>query len=300
MNGIINVLKPPGMTSHDVVNFIRKTLEVKKVGHTGTLDPNAAGVLPICIGKGTKISQYMIEKNKRYRGELTLGKQTDTQDKYGNIINESNKDVCLNNICEVFQKFKGEIEQLPPMYSAIKLKGKKLYELAREGKTVERDPRIVTIHDLKILKISDDQRVLFDVLCSKGTYIRTLCNDIGNELGVYGYMSFLLRTEVGVFNINNSHTIEEIRELAKLGKIERIVKSIDSPLIYYKNIFLEDRLYNNIINGNKIPFEKINLKEDELQFNDKYKVYCKKSFIGIGNFEKYEDKVFLKMEKVLL
>ena len=152
MDGIINVLKPAEMTSHDVVSFIRKNFNMKKVGHTGTLDPNAAGVLPICVGKATRVAEYFNDFNKSYRGEVTLGSSTDTQDKYGNILETSDKEVSEDEIIEVFKNFAGDIKQLPPMYSAIKYQGKKLYELAREGKTIERKQRDISIYNKEILK----------------------------------------------------------------------------------------------------------------------------------------------------
>lgn len=298
MNGIINVLKPPGMTSHDVVYFIRRTLNIKKVGHTGTLDPNAAGVLPICIGKATKVTQYLLEKNKKYRAELTLGASTDTQDKYGKIISESPVDTTNEDINKVFNQFIGEIDQIPPMFSALKQNGKKLYELARENKVVERKARKVTINDLKILNI-DKNKILFDVDCSKGTYVRTLCNDIGLKLNNYGYMSFLLRTEVGVYNISNSYTLDEIKMFSDNGRINEIVTSIDYPLVYYKNLYLDERFYDIIINGGKINLSKSKECIKDINIGEKIKVYCKDEFIGIGKLNYYNECFLLRMERVL-
>lgn len=298
MNGIINVLKPPGMTSHDVVYFIRRTLNIKKVGHTGTLDPNAAGVLPICIGKATKVTQYLLEKNKKYRAELTLGASTDTQDKYGKIISESPVDTTHEDIIKVFNQFIGEMDQIPPMFSALKHNGKKLYELARENKVVERKARKVTINDLKIINI-DKNKILFDVDCSKGTYVRTLCNDIGLKLNNYGYMSFLLRTEVGVYNISNSYTLDEIKMYSDNGRINEIVTSIDYPLVHYKNLYLDERFYDIIINGGKINLSKYKECIKDINIGEKIKVYCKDEFIGIGKLNYYNECFLLSMERVL-
>lgn len=299
MNGIINVLKPTGMTSHGVVGFIRKTLNMKKVGHTGTLDPNAAGVLPICVGKATKISQYLLDKKKRYRAELTLGKETTTQDKYGEVINEAEVSVEENDILRSFDKFKGEILQIPPMYSAIKHKGKKLYELAREGKVIEREPRKVTIYHLEILNISDS-KILFDVECSKGTYVRTLCNDIGNALGTYGHMSALIRTRVDMFNIDQALTLEEIKNFADNNMINKILHPMDYALTQYKMLVLDDKEYKAISNGVKIALSNSQLWESDIELNEKIRVYCMNKFIGIGVISTYNNCKYLKMEKVLL
>ncbi len=300
MKGIINVLKPPGMTSHDTVHFIRKNLKIKKVGHTGTLDPNAAGVLPICIGKATKISQYLINKDKSYRVELTLGKQTDTQDKYGKIVNKSNNKTNKDQIIKVMNSFIGESYQTPPMYSALKHKGKKLYEIARKGKTINRKKRKISIYDINIVRVKDNKYILFDVSCSKGTYIRTLCNDIGIKLNVYGYMSFLLRTKVGVFNLKDSLMLEQIANMYKNGLIGNIIKPIDYPLVDYNNITVKNSNYKKITNGVKIPINQTDLDYNIDNTDDKYKIYCKGKFIGMGTIKKYQDKSFLKMEKVLI
>ncbi|KNF08865.1 tRNA pseudouridine synthase B [Gottschalkia purinilytica] len=299
MNGIINVLKPSNMTSHDVVSFIRKKLNIKKVGHTGTLDPNAAGVLPICVGKATRVSQYFNDFNKSYRGELTLGYSTDTQDKYGTII-EKNEDIFVDEdeIKNVFNKFTGKINQIPPMYSALKYKGKKLYELAREGKTIERDSREVTIYDLKILKNYENRRILFDVKCSKGTYVRTLCEDIGRELGTLGHMSFLMRTGVGNFSIEEAFTLEEISEIASKNEIESIMKPLDSALLQYQKIILKENLLSVVKNGGKITLNNDIIEGYKL--NEILRVYAGETFIGIGTIRESDNCILLKMEKVLL
>lgn len=300
MKGIINVLKPTGMTSHDVVSFIRRTLNIKKVGHTGTLDPNAAGVLPICIGKATKVSQFLLYKDKKYRGELTLGTATDTQDKYGKIIAETKVNVSENEIREAFSKFKGEILQIPPMFSAIKYKGKKLYELAREGKTIEREPRKVTIYNLDIIQIRDN-RILFDVECSRGTYVRTLCNDIGESLNTFGHMSMLVRTTVDRFTIYDSFTLDEIKKYSEDENINLILKPIDFVLTKYKKLILDDEYFKILENGGKISLSN-NLPsfESTIIESDKLRVYCKEQFIGIGIISNCNGDKCLKMEKVFL
>lgn len=301
MNGIINVLKPPGMTSHDIVSLIRKTINIKRVGHTGTLDPNAAGVLPVCIGKATRVAQYFNDFDKIYRAELTLGYETDTQDKYGEIIREANTSSITNyDIEKVFNLFKGKINQTPPMYSALKYNGKKLYELAREGKIVERKPREVVIHDITILKNYDNKRILFDVKCSKGTYIRTLCNDIGKKLGTLGCMTFLLRSQVGNFNLENSYTIEEIQEHVSNNRLDNILIPMDSVLKHYDFIEVDKDYYDILKNGGKIELSNYYQNLYSNDSKNQLRVYCNDIFIGLGLIEKTSKNIMLKMDKVFL
>lgn len=209
-HGILNVLKPPGMTSHDVVSFIRRTYRLKRVGHAGTLDPAAAGVLPVFLGQATRLIEYQADADKSYRAELTFGYTTDTGDDTGEII-ESRPFTMPEEktIRECLNSFEGIIQQVPPMHSAIKVGGKKLYELARAGITIDRQPRSITIHAISLIAVSS-QSILFDVTCSKGTYIRTLCLDIGQRLNIPSVMSFLVRTRVGAFHLTSSHSLEEI------------------------------------------------------------------------------------------
>lgn len=300
MNGIINILKPPGMTSHDVVSFIRKTINIKKVGHTGTLDPNASGVLPICVGKATRVVQYFDDFTKIYRAELTLGYETDTQDKYGKLINSAQvPDLTREVIENTFNEFKGKIKQIPPMYSAIKYKGKKLYELAREGKVIERKPREVIIHNINIVNITDMKRIMFDVECSKGTYIRTLCSDIGKKLGTFGCMTFLLRTQVGDYKIENSYTLEEVQEFFKNNQFNKILIPIDTALKHFDQISFNKNYFKLLKNGGKVSINEgsrvLNCKEGK-----KFRVYCEDMFIGIGMAETIDKKLVLRMDKVFI
>lgn len=297
MNGIINILKPSEMTSHDVVSFVRKNFNMKKVGHTGTLDPNAAGVLPICIGKATRIAEYFNEFDKSYRGEVTLGTSTDTQDSYGIVMESSDKEVSEEEIIKVFDSFRGEIKQLPPMYSALKHNGRKLYELAREGKTIERKERNINIYDIEILKNYENSKILFDVKCSKGTYVRTICNDIGEKLGTFGHMSFLMRTSVGNFNIENSYTLNEIEKLRQENKLESILLPLDTPLMKFKSICFNKNYFKHLKNGMKIRVDnsKNIYKVDEL-----LRVYCEDEFVGVGTLVDKENELYLKMKKVLI
>ena len=225
MTGVVNINKPIGRSSHFAVAVIRRITKIKKVGHTGTLDPLATGVLPICIGReATKLSQFIMDSQKEYRAVLKLGFSTTTQDSEGEITSERKVECTKAEIEDAIKSFVGEIVQIPPMYSAIKINGKKLYELARKGVEVEREPRKVTIHYIDILNINEEENEAEIVIgCSKGTYIRTLCNDIGEKLGCGGYMKSLVRTKCGGFDIKDSITLEEFEELFKAGKAEEII-----------------------------------------------------------------------------
>lgn len=215
LDGILNILKPPGMTSHDVVSLVRKTLHTKKVGHAGTLDPDAAGVLPIFVGKATRLIEYATEAPKTYRVHMQFGVQTDTGDDSGNIIKKSEIYFLDEElITKVLQEFQGEQEQIPPMYSAIKHDGKKLYELARSGVEVERKPRKIFIEAIRLLA-KNEQGLFLEVICSKGTYIRTLVEDIAQKLDMCATMTFLLRMQVGVFNIQEAISLEIFLEKQK-------------------------------------------------------------------------------------
>lgn len=295
MNGIINFHKPKGMTSHDAVYYFRRLLKIKKIGHTGTLDPDATGVLPICIGKGTRVSEYLLNADKEYIGCLTLGSETDTQDSSGNVIHSSDISVSEEDIISSFEKFKGKSSQIPPMYSAVRHNGKKLYELAREGKVVERKPRDINIYELKILEIiEDNKKIIFYTKCSRGTYIRTLCNDIGRDLKTYGHMSDLKRVGVGKFHINDSLSMEYLNNLS-IEDIQELIMPIDMALDSLDKIEIHKSFYNKIINGVIVPVESININ-----LNDIYRIYCDNKFIGIGKIIIKESKEFIRMDKVFI
>lgn len=227
IHGIINIYKEPGYTSHDVVAKLRGILKQKKIGHTGTLDPAAEGVLPVCLGKGTKLCDMMTDKRKTYRAVMLLGTDTDTQDTTGTVLCErSTGELSEEQVREAALSFIGHYEQIPPMYSALKVNGKKLYELARQGKEVERKARPVEIYSLEIEKI-DLPRVTMSVNCSKGTYIRTLCYDIGNVLGCGGCMEKLVRTKVDRFEIAESLRLDEVEALTASGRLDEKIVSVD-------------------------------------------------------------------------
>ena len=219
MFGFLNVYKPKGITSHDVVSALRRITKVKQIGRTGTLDPFAEGVLPICIGKATRLIEYL-DDDKAYTGTIQLGSSTTTYDLEGEEVNFSDKKVTFNEIEAALDKFRGEIEQLPPIYSAIKVNGKKLYEYAREGKEVKIEPRGVNISNLQILNFYPETRQLeLHIECSKGTYIRSIANDLGEELGTYGHLVKLVRVKAGMFEVNNAVSLEHIQTKEDVEKL---------------------------------------------------------------------------------
>ena len=230
MKGIINILKPTNMTSFDVIAYLRKLTGEKRIGHTGTLDPMATGVLPVCIGKATRLIEYL-KDDKAYKGIVQLGSSTTTYDIEGEIVNVSDNSVTKEDIDSVLDSFRGEIEQLPPIYSAIKVGGKKLYEYAREGKEVDVQPRRVNIKEIKILNYDENSRQLeLYIGCSKGTYIRSIANDLGEKLGTYGHLIKLVRVQAGDFDIENSVKLEDLEnmEIVRQHLIEP-VKMLDYP-----------------------------------------------------------------------
>ena len=248
IHGVINVYKEQGFTSHDVVAKLRGIVGQKKIGHTGTLDPDAVGVLPVCLGRATKLCDMLTDKDKVYEAVMLLGVETDTQDTTGQILKSSETDeLTEEQVRAAVLDFVGDYNQVPPMYSALKINGKKLYELAREGKIVERAARRVQIFDIEILSIALP-RVTMKVHCSKGTYIRTLCHDIGQKLGCGGCMEELIRTRSGNFTWEDSMTLAEVEEAVKDGTIEDRVIRIGQVLKDYPEIFCTregDRLLEN-------------------------------------------------------
>lgn len=298
MKGIINILKPSGMTSHDVVSRLRKIFNMKKIGHTGTLDPNASGVLPICLGKATKISEYILNKDKKYRCEVYFGIKTSTYDSYGEILEfNPNNDIKKEDVKNALKDFKGHIKQTPPIYSALKLNGKKLYEYARENKAINLDikKREVFIKDIKLISFKENKAII-DVECSKGTYIRTIANDLGQKLNTVSYMSFLLRTKSGKFSLDDAITLEELELLSDEDK-KLYIKDIDYPLDIYDFININSLAKKAFINGGVVYNKGIigNLKELNTKI---FRVYTDKNeFLGLG---KIVDEENIKCEKLLL
>ena len=252
LHGILNIYKEKEYTSHDVVAKLRGIVGQKKIGHTGTLDSDAEGVLPVCLGRATKVCDLLTEKDKTYRAVLLLGRTTDTQDITGEILGETDTDFLkAEEVEKAVLGFVGEYSQIPPMYSALKVNGRKLYELAREGKNVERKARTVCIREIHILQI-DLPRVEMEVTCSKGTYIRTLCHDIGEKLGVGGCMESLLRTRVGSFCLENSRTLGEIQKAMEEGSLLQNLIPVDAVFGQYRRVQIEVRQEKLLYNGNAL------------------------------------------------
>ncbi len=276
LNGIIVINKPKNYTSHDVVAKVKKILKLKKVGHTGTLDPNATGVLPLLLNSGTKLSKYLINHDKEYEVTLKLGIKTDTLDSEGKILEERKVDTAIlennENIKKVLNSFVGKQEQIPPIYSAIKVNGKKLYEYARCGEKVEVQARQIEIYNIELQEVDiEKQEIVFKVECSKGTYIRSLCEDIATRLGTIGYMKELNRTRVGSFGIEDSITLEE---LEKCENVNLKVITMEELLKQKEKIILNKKQLELFLNGVKLD----NDNQDGL-----YRIYNQdKQFIGIG------------------
>lgn len=257
MRGVINFLKPPGMTSFQAVNLVRKMTKARKAGHTGTLDPGAAGVLPICIGKATKIVQFLTAEEKEYRAEIYLGISTTTGDAFGEVVERKEAKADLLQVLKVLSELRGKIEQIPPLYSAVKYKGKRLYELARKGQEVEPEPREVEIKNINLVKYSYPL-LMIDVVCSKGTYIRSLARDIGEELGVPAHLSFLLRLRSGDFTLDRALTAEELTEFIRDNKQNYLVP-VASALKKFPAVYIDGADRKRAING--APLRKYRCKE---------------------------------------
>lgn len=290
-NGIINVYKEKGYTSHDVVAKLRGILHQKKIGHTGTLDPDAVGVLPVCLGSATKLCDMLTEKDKVYEAVLLLGLKTDTQDISGEILDKKEVAVTQEEVVTAIQSFIGEIMQIPPMYSALKVGGKKLCDLAREGIVVERKARPVTIFSIEIQKI-ELPRVTMRVHCSKGTYIRTLCEDIGEKLGCCGCMESLTRTRVSRFEIADSKKLDEIAKMAEEGTFEGFVTSVEEMFRNLPGVHVDAKWDKLLWNGN--PFTEECLVE-QIQFvpGKQYRIYSAQNiFIGIYEYQQEQRRLF--------
>lgn len=286
IHGIINVYKEKGYTSHDVVAKLRGILGQKKIGHTGTLDPDAEGVLPVCLGKGTRLCELLTDKDKVYETVLLLGQTTDTQDVSGEVLNTGSTQHLTNSeVCKAVESFVGPYLQIPPMYSALKVNGKKLYELAREGKTVERKARPVEIKGIQILEVALP-RVRMEVECSKGTYIRTLCHDIGEKLGCGGCMESLVRTRVERFLIKDSLRLEEIERLKKEDQILEAVIPVDQMFTSYKAAVVKNCWMALAKNGNVLPYQAVTVKDEPLADQEKIRLYDEEGqFIALYKWE---------------
>lgn len=256
MDGIINVYKEKGYTSHDVVAKLRGILQQKKIGHTGTLDPEAVGVLPVCLGRATKVCELLTNKSKSYRARVRLGVVTDTQDMTGRILEENPADVPEEDIRRAVSEFTGELWQTPPMYSAVKVNGKRLYELARQGVEVERKKRRITVYSAEVTEYSAaEHEFTVEITCSKGTYIRTLCHDIGRRLGCGAAMASLVRTRVDAFCMEEALTLEEIEKRERSGTLEAAVMPIDRLFSSCPEVVVKASGLRYLQNGNAVRRE---------------------------------------------
>ncbi|HHD2751487.1 TPA: tRNA pseudouridine(55) synthase TruB [Clostridium perfringens] len=292
MNGVINIYKNTGMTSFDVVAMVRRIAKMKKVGHTGTLDPAASGVLPVCLGKATKIIDYIMENKKVYRVNLKLGMITDTYDLEGEVLKEKDAShITKDEILECINSFVGTIDQVPPMYSALKQNGVRLYELARQGIEVHREARKITIYSIENIKIESNDNIQMDVCCSKGTYIRSLCYDIGEKLNVGATMTALERIQNGPFTKEKAINIEDLTE----ELLEKHLISIEDALDSFEKIIVNEKFSKLLRNGVKVFDSR--MYSEEIQFDKLYRVYEDNGvFLGLG---KRDEKGF-KLEKLLI
>ena len=287
INGIINVYKEKGFTSFDVVAKMRGMFHQKKIGHTGTLDPDAEGVLPVCLGKATKVCDLLTDKDKEYKAVLLLGQETDTQDISGEVLNSSEVHVTEEEVKQVIHSFIGAYEQVPPMYSALKVNGQKLCDLARKGITVERKARPIVIHNIEIININLPE-VEMIVSCSKGTYIRTLCDDIGKKLGCYGCMKSLLRTRVDQFTIEKALTLSELQQIIdeKPENEWNFIGAIDGVFYKYPSVQTKEEAQKLVLNGNRIPSEFIADYSEEKMLEQVRLYDFSNKFVGIYTYLK--------------
>ena len=284
INGIVNVYKEKGFTSHDVVAKMRGICKQKKIGHTGTLDPDAEGVLPVCLGSGTKLCDMLTDKDKEYVAELLLGVVTDTQDTSGQVLAQHEVQVKEKQVRDAVMSFQGSYMQVPPMYSALKVNGKKLYELARAGKEVERQARPVTIHEIEIRGIQLPV-VKIRVACSKGTYIRTLCADIGEKLGCGGTMQSLLRTKVGSFTLEKAVTLSQLEAIRDEGALESILYPVESAFEECPALHIKPEFRKLLDNGNAF-YANQTLERTTYPEGKWIRVYGDTMFYGVYAYEK--------------
>lgn len=280
------VWKPEGWTSHDVVAKVRRILKMKRIGHAGTLDPMVTGVLPLCLGRATRVVEYIQERPKAYEAVLQLGIATDTEDITGTVIErQSSIAVSEDDIREALERFIGEIEQVPPMYSAIKIDGKRLYELAREGKTVERKSRKVTIHQIELIEAQlkqEQPKITFSVVCSKGTYIRTLCVDIGKALGVPATMAHLTRTMSGGITKESCLSLEQIEQLQLAGELSEHLIEADHAITHLKQAVVPTAIGRLALLGQKVGLEHADMNPDDMKDGQFVRLYnVEQTFLGI-------------------
>lgn len=293
MDGIIVINKPEGYTSFDVVSVMKKLFSQKKVGHAGTLDPIATGVLPILLGSATKAQDMFPNSDKEYIAEFKLGITTDTLDITGKALTQSNIYVNKFQVEEALKYFKGNIKQIPPMYSALKKDGKKLYELARKGINVQREQRNITIKEIELMDFNEQEQTgVIRVLCSKGTYIRSICDDLGSNLGCGAIMTNLKRTMACGFKIEESLTINEARKLSEIGKLNEKVIGIDKIFMMYRYVNVSEAQAKRFKNGGSLDLLRTNIKNNYSD-KEKFRVYNKEKFLGLGIASKVEEQLLI-------
>lgn len=299
-NGYLNVYKEKGMTSHDVVFKARKILKTKKIGHTGTLDPDAEGVLVLCVGQATKMVEYITDHEKVYEAEVVLGLETDTCDLTGTVIHQTDKKVSRIEFENCLAQFSGNILQKPPIYSAIRVNGKKLYHYARNGETVEIPDRQIHIACITLLDFSPaEQKAKIMVTCSKGTYIRSLCRDIGKSLGSFGCMGSLLRHKVGDFSIAESLKLAEIEELVLSEQIDPHIYPLEYSMDRYQCLRATDQGRKFLINGNKLYQWNVVESFDQFQPSEIIRLYDEEKLMGMGKFYLNDEENYVKPMKLL-
>jgi len=281
LNGVVNFLKPPGITSHDAVMDVKRLLRVKKAGHGGTLDPAAAGVLPVTVGRATRLFDYLLETDKEYVGEILLGVSTNTLDTCGTVLQSNDRIPPAKRVAEGMAALTGELMQAPPMFSAVRIGGRKLYELARKGETVQVEPRRVTVHAFELLEMAEKDRVRFKVRCSRGTYVRSLANDLGDGLGCGACLSLLVRTRTGGFNIGDALTLEQLREAYNNECEKAFLIPPDRPLMRYPALCFPTDAEPALRNGAPVPLAAAQGDAPEAP-DVPLRLYCEKVFIGLG------------------
>ena len=279
--GIVPLLKPPGLSSSDCVVDVRRLFQEKRVGHLGTLDPGAGGILPVCVGRAVRLFDFLVDKDKTYRFELILGAATDTQDAFGQVIETGPSKISSAALEAILPRFQGDLEQLAPAYSALKSNGQKLYDLVLQGKEVPEKRRPVTISELTLLKETGEGRFLLEMTCSRGTYVRTVCHDLGHALGTCGHMGALLRTRSGPFSVAHSFTVEELKAMKEADRLGDALISCEEALIQFPALTLpEDRL---IPTKNGLPTD---LHGPDRQPDGTVRLYCGSLFLGVGKVER--------------
>jgi len=299
MNGILNLLKPAGMTSHDCIAVLRKTTGLRRIGHTGTLDPNACGVLPLCFGQATRLIEYMEGEDKSYRCEALLGVVTDTQDIWGNLLEDRRAGLAPireEALRDALQSFEGDIMQTPPAYSAVKIKGKRMYRYAREGIQVEAEPRRITVHKIRLIRYdAQSRRALFDIRCSKGTYVRTICHDLGLNLGTGASMSFLLRTGSSGLDLNSSHALERVTASGRDG-VASLLLPLSEGVRTLRRLDVDEPGAALFLNGNPSFADRIG-RANSVQAGaaGRYAVYAGERLLGTACLEKGKGYRILKV-----